>query len=104
MSEKTKLIGGGDPASGEHRELKENGQQKDYVVLTEEERAKGFVRPVRLKYIHKTCGVETRMSESIAETYARNPKFYNATFCVSCKAHYVLSQFLWSDTDQEVGS
>lgn len=29
----------------EHRKLKPNGQQQDYVVLAEEERAKGFVRP-----------------------------------------------------------
>jgi hypothetical protein len=29
-----------------------DGQQKNYVVLTEEERAKGFVRPVRRSYVH----------------------------------------------------
>ena len=34
----------------EHRKLKPNGQQQDYVVLAEEERAKGFVRPVRRTY------------------------------------------------------
>lgn len=42
---------GGTPV-GEHLELKENGQQKDYIVLTAEERAKGFVRPVRTSYQH----------------------------------------------------
>lgn len=31
---------------------KDNGQQKNYIVLTEEERAKGFVRPVRRSYRH----------------------------------------------------
>ena len=31
--------------STRHRKLKPNGQQQDYVVLAEEERAKGFVRP-----------------------------------------------------------
>jgi hypothetical protein len=29
-----------------------NGQQKSYLVLSEEERAKGFVRPVRTAYLH----------------------------------------------------
>lgn len=29
-----------------------NGQQKTYLVLSEEERAKGFVRPVRHTYTH----------------------------------------------------
>jgi hypothetical protein len=28
------------------------GQQREYLVLSEEERAKGFVRPVRLSYRH----------------------------------------------------
>jgi len=36
----------------EHRRLREDGQQEGYVVLAEEERAKGFVRPVRLSYTH----------------------------------------------------
>lgn len=29
-----------------------DGQQEKYVVLSEEERAKGFVRPVRTSYVH----------------------------------------------------
>jgi hypothetical protein len=29
-----------------------DGQQKNYLVLSEEERAKGFVRPVRRRYQH----------------------------------------------------
>jgi hypothetical protein len=33
-------------------ELLPNGQQKTYLVLSEEERAKGFVRPVRDCYRH----------------------------------------------------
>lgn len=37
---------------GPHVEAKANGQQKDYVVLTAEERAKGFVEPVRRSYVH----------------------------------------------------
>ena len=32
--------------------LKSDGQQTDYLVLSEEERAKGFVRPVRTSYKH----------------------------------------------------
>ena len=43
----------------EHRNLKPNGQQQDYVVLAEEERAKGFVRPVRRTYKPLTCGTTT---------------------------------------------
>lgn len=42
----------GSPVTPGHTELKENGQQKGYVVLSEEERRKGFVRPVRHTYTH----------------------------------------------------
>ena len=95
----------GGPVTPDHTELKENGQQRDYVVLTAEERAKGFVRPVRRSYIHKTCGAVTRMSQNIAETYARDPDFYDATFCIRCETHLPLVEFVWLDNpDQQVGS
>jgi hypothetical protein len=42
----------GSPVTLDHRELRPNGQQKGYIVLTPQERAKGFVRPVRLNYVH----------------------------------------------------
>ena len=76
----------------------ETGQHGSYWVLTEEERAKGFVRPVRTKYLHRTCGGLTRMGNAIAETYARDPTFYGSTFCVVCKEHYPVSQFVWDGT------
>src|SRR5690242_17946231 len=98
----------GRPVTPEHREINPNtGQQRDYVVLSEAERAKGFVRPLRTEYTHLGkiqklegvdgttfdgpryggCGVVTRMSLPIAETYARDPKFYSGTFCIGCKKH-----------------
>jgi len=80
------------------------GQQKDYVVLTPEERAKGFVRPVRRAYQHRTCGKVTRMSLPIAETYARNPRFYGTTFCVGCRDHRPTDEFVWQGTQLQVGS
>lgn len=53
MSEEPKTtLTDGSPVTPDHTELKPNGQQKGYVVLSEEERAKGFVRPVRNKYKH----------------------------------------------------
>jgi len=100
---KTQLVSGG-PVTGDHRALKENGQQKDYVVLTAEERAKGFVRPVRRTYLHTPCGTSTTMSQAIAETYARDPSFYTGTFCVNCRGHFPLEQFVWADTGDQVGS
>jgi len=40
------------PDDRSHTELRPDGQQKGYVVLTPEERAKGFVKPVRRSYLH----------------------------------------------------
>jgi len=95
----------GSPVTPDHREIDPvSGQQKAYVVLSEEERAKGFVRPVREKYVHQKCGVLTVMGRSLAETYARDPGFYSGTFCVGCRSHFPLAQFRWDGTDEVVGS
>ena len=73
------------------------GQHKAYIVLCDEEREKGFIKPYRESYLHRVCGMETRMGRAIAETYARDPYFYSATFCVTCNAHKLLSEFSWLD-------
>jgi hypothetical protein len=94
MSDRILVSGEPVPDDRSHTELKPNGQQRDYVVLTPEERAKGFIKPVRRSYRHK-CGVVTTMSQSIAETYARDPRFYSGTFCCGCGTHLPLSEFTW---------
>jgi hypothetical protein len=78
-----------------------------YLVLSDEERAKGFVRPVRRAYRHLTCGAVTTMSTALAETYARDPKFYGATFCVHCSMHRPVGEhgeFVWDDGSGQVGT
>lgn len=73
-----------------------------YLVLSDEERAKGFVRPVRRSYRHRDaeCETVTTMGVALAETYARNPQFYGATYCVSCRMHRPVGEhgeFTWMD-------
>lgn len=67
------------------------GQAEVYLILSDAERAAGFVRPVRTAYVHSTelggCGAVTTMNRAIAETYARDPRFYGATYCVGCGMH-----------------
>jgi hypothetical protein len=146
----------GEPVTEDHRELKDNGQQKDYLVLTEAERKKGFVRQVRTTYRHvglarpanplrdltdeekerfqrfnyakyeqypsgsaivgkywttdklakigNGCQTITTMGHALAETYARDPKFYGGTFCVGCGTHFPVDNFVWEGTDERVGS
>lgn len=88
--------------------IRPDGQQEEYLALPEEERAKGFVRPVRLAYIHDKCGAVTRMAQALAETYARDPGFYGGTFCATCRAHFPVGpsgEFTWDDgSGQKVGS
>lgn len=127
-----------------------------YLVLSEEERAKGFVRPLRRAYTHvgaqgprwplrdltdderrrhgesyvkfedypesehpklgrawtqamldnvgRGCGAETRMGLVLCETYARDPSFYGATYCVGCSMHKPVGEFVWVEDGEVVGS
>lgn len=132
-------------------------QAAAYLVLSEEERAKGFVRPLRRAYKHigppgpqyplrdltdeerqrhadqgyvkyeiypeskspvvgcfwtqarldstgKECGCVTIMAPEIAESYARDPHFYGATYCMHCRMHLPLSEFVWEPDGAVVGS
>ncbi len=133
------------------------GQHEAYWVLSEEERAKGFVRPVRTSYRHVGrgpvcgkprdgapttacvdsrghegdctgwraevtdaerarldrigylggCDTVTTMGRALAETYARAPGFYGATFCVECGKHLPVGEggeFVWVDGGGRVGT
>lgn len=148
-----------DPDDPRLRVTESSGQHQVYLVLSDEERAQGFVRPVRRSYRHvgipgpsnplreltedehtrydqyhyvrfeaypeaespvvgrywtqeqldavgKGCGVVTTMGQAIAETYARDPRFYGATFCVGCGKHLPVGaqgEFVWDDSDERVG-
>ena len=93
-----------DPRLGRGIDDKPIPQHEVYLVLSEEERAKGFIRPLRRSYIHKTCGVETIMGLALCETYARNPNFYGATYCTSCQKHLPVHEFFWKEDGKKVGS
>jgi hypothetical protein len=138
-----------------------SGMQKKYLVLSDAERAKGFVRPVMRSYKHvglpapefpledltdegherydeygyvkyepypkghngsalgkywtqeklnrinNGCGSVTTMGQDLAETYARDPSFYGATFCSHCREHFPVGkdgEFVWLDTNERVGT
>ena len=98
----------GSPVTADHREINpDTGQQKGYVVLSADERAKGFVRPVRDAYVHEKCGTTTTMGRALAETYARQPSFYSCTFCCACRKHFPVGaegEFVWAGTSEKVGT
>ncbi len=102
----------------------DTGQHDGYIVLCPAERAKGFVRPYRdaYKYVGRAeqlvddhgkdshrvrvggCGTVTTMGRALSETYARDPKFYSATFCCACNAHFPVAEFVWTLDSMQVGS
>lgn len=143
-----------DPRLGHGADASPRPQQEVYLVLSEEERQKGFVRPYRDSYRHvgnkpkyplrdlteeekerysgenyakfeiypesmapkagkfwthlqlepNGCGAVTKMGRELAETYARNPHFYGATYCVGCQMHRPLAEFVWVADGETVGS
>lgn len=94
-----------DPRLGRGIDAEPVNQNEVYLVMSDEERAKGFVRPLHKQYVHRrsndtimACGTRTLInSNEIAETYARNPKFYGATYCVGCRMHLPVELFDWDD-------
>lgn len=86
----------------------ETGQHGDHWVLSEKERAGGFVRPVRRSYTHEKCGTSTSMPLPIAETYAKVPGYYGKTFCCHCRDYFPVGaagEFVWDDgTGAKVGT
>jgi hypothetical protein len=56
-----------------------------------------FWTQLQLDKINGGCGTSTTMGQAIAETYARDPKYYGSTFCVNCKSHLPVDEFRWED-------
>lgn len=86
-----------------------HGQHDVYLVLSDEELVKGFVRPVIRQYVHAVdlggCGAVTTMGLTLCETYARDIGFYGATYCCSCRMHKAVGQngeFYWCDENGTV--
>ncbi len=93
-----------DPRLGHGTDAAPQPQNEVYLIMSDEERAKGFVRPVRRSYRHQDpeCGTVTTMGQALAETYAANPGFYGATYCCGCRMHRPVGahgEFTWMTPD-----
>lgn len=82
--------------------IRPDGMQECYLVLPEEERQGGHIRPLRLSYQHVVCGGVTSMSKGIAETYAKDPSFYGGTYCVNCGTHFDLRKWMHITVDKPI--
>lgn len=77
---------------------KADGQHERYPssVLLNADGKPDFKQPIRNKYRHRTCGAVTYMrGDDLCFTYATNPGFYGATFCVGCHDHLPIREFDW---------
>lgn len=78
--------------SFDYGDKKSDGQYERHPINNTGE----YVAPIRNSYIHDKCGEKTLCGDDIAETYAKNPKFYGRTFCVQCRNYFPVSEFKWA--------
>lgn len=62
------------------KEVKSNGQNAAYLILSAEDREKGFVRPVRTTYVHTGTEPTYPTRELTAEEHERYDKFGYVAF------------------------
>ena len=92
----------------------ETGQHEIYLVLSEEERDKGFVRPVRDSYVHvgryrNYAGIDKMLTEDEQKEMMKeypHPEPYVAVLGIngSDGKHLPVDEFIWDGTDENVGS
>lgn len=59
------------------------------------------------KQLASGCGTVTSTPVPIAETFARDPNFYGATFCCGCHDYFPVGEdgeFVWLDDEKRVGA
>lgn len=93
-----------DPRLGHGVDVQPGPPHEAYLVLPAEVREGVFLRLLRDKYVHLACSQKTRISIEMAETFARDPKFYDVVYCSYCRMHRPVSEFVWSFDGFEVGS
>lgn len=91
------------PEGHDHRELKANGQQLAYVVLTAEERAKGFVRPYRESYVHVGKRPKHQTRELTAEEKESDDAFKYVLFEVYPESESPSVGKFWTDAELNSG-
>lgn len=89
----------GSPVTDDHRELKENGLQKGYVVLSAEERARGFIRPVRRSYVHVGRPAPKSLRDLTAEEHERYDQYGYVKFEPYGPEHSPVVGRYWTQDD-----
>ncbi len=88
----------------EHEQLREDGQQNDYVTLPPEERSTQSLTDVPQVYVHTKCGTATGMPEEIIQSYLQNPYLYlaDSTHCTGCERQVPNRECEWTETGENL--
>lgn len=88
----------------EHEQLREDGQQNDYVTLPPEARSTEPLNDVPQVYVHVKCGRATGMPPEIIQSYLQNPYLYLAdtTFCTGCERQVPNRECQWTETGENL--
>lgn len=76
-------------------------------VLNADDLRQGFVRPLRLAYVHTRCQQTTRINKTLARVWARNPTHYHEAFCAHCRQTFPVGrsgEFVWKGSNERVGT
>lgn len=84
----------------DYGEKREDGQYENHPTIDEG----GFAKPVRTRYKHDKCGGVTKMGRDLAESIARDPDYYDSTFCAACEDYFPLDEFEWVKDGERVGA
>ena len=63
-----------------------------------------FWTQAQLDAVGHGCDAVTSMGLELCETYARDPHFYGSTYCVTCRKHLPVDEFVWVEDGARVGS
>lgn len=87
-----------DPNDPDLKVLHTTKQYKKTLVHHESERTPAkFVNQLRNKFRHLKCHQMSTVATSVAETLARDPKFYKELFCGTCQVYVPITELVWFD-------
>jgi len=88
-----------DPTDSRLKETKPDGQQSAYLVLSEEERAKGFVRPYRDTYKHVGKQSQYSLRDMTPEEHERYDQYGYVKFETYPESHSPVTGRYWTQKE-----
>jgi hypothetical protein len=65
--------------------------------LRESEKLQGYLRPLRMQYVHTLCETTSHIDMKVASQLAKDPKYYSTMPCMLCGKNFPVTDFKWVD-------